>query len=162
MPRLRNLNKGGEKGMRPKTSFILLIILLIVSFSSAGCFVPFPKPGILTLRISPSTVYISESISMTFTLREINGVAVNLNYIKMETYNQWGDLKNRVVMTGQEAEQEFFNLFETHSILGEETLQATFITIESTPIGKRVITMGGTGHNGNSTRTSHEYHVKER
>jgi hypothetical protein len=99
---------------------------------------------------------------MTFTLRERNGVGVSLNYIKMETYNQWGDLKNRVVMKGQEAEQEFFNLFGTHTIRGEETLQATFNTIESTPIGKRVITMGGTGDNGNSTRTSHEYHVKQR
>ncbi|MQY58749.1 MAG: hypothetical protein GH144_03965 [Clostridia bacterium] len=147
--------------MRPKRSFILLIILLIVSFSSAGC-VLLPKPGILTLRISPSTVYISESVLMTFTLRERNGVGVSLNYIKMETYNQWGDLKNRVVMKGQEAEQEFFNLFGTHTIRGEETLQATFNTIESTPIGKRVITMGGTGDNGNSTRTSHEYHVKQR
>ncbi len=74
-----------------KLKFILAISIMAISLPG-GCLLQ--KQAILQLTIFPSVIYWGETTWVTMTLKELNGVGVDLDYLAM-----YGN-GNEIILTG--------------------------------------------------------------
>jgi hypothetical protein len=142
--------------MRKSLKYVLVLIPLLF-FS--GCFNNFAsKKAEMILTITPSITRIHTTQTLRFTLKETNGVGVNLNRIEYRMWDKWGNLWWERVDTGTEAKARYQELFGTAYLAGNNTLIATFWDyLEGGPEGKREHIMSGKDDNGNSVKAGAEY-----
>jgi len=121
-----------------------------------------PGTADITLTITPSIFYIGVEVEVTYTVRESNGIGVDLNYAKTTWYDEQGNLYREDEWQGQEAQDMFDDIWGTHYLPPNGTLEGTvsdaFIATE-TP-GRMVMTGGGTDDNGNFVTDSWEGEVR--
>lgn len=72
---------------------------------SVGCLLQ--EQAILQLTIFPSVIYWGETRWVTMTLKELNGVAVDLNYFAYD------DGDEEFILTGQDARNAHLDIFGT-------------------------------------------------
>lgn len=142
--------------MRKSLKYTLLLIPLLLL---TGCFNNLaPKKAEMTLTITPSITRISTAQTLRFTLKETNGVGVNLNRIEKRMWDKWGNLWDEQIETGTEAKARYREFFDTAYLAGNSTLIATFYDYwEAGPEGKREYVMSGKDDNGNSVEAGDEY-----
>lgn len=116
----------------------------------------------ITLTVTPSVFYIDVGVETTLTLRESNGIGVNLNHIKGVHYDTQGNLVFENEASGEGARQLFDEDFGTHYLPPHETLQMTSetTTLDSQTPGRMVMTIGGTDDNGNFVSASFESEIR--
>jgi hypothetical protein len=156
--RAGRVTKGGEKRMRRSLKYVLVLIPFLVLMS--GCYL-LPKQAEIHLTITPSITRIGTEQVFKITLRESNGVGVNLNRLEYRTWDKLGNLVNEQINTGTRARALYLDLFATTYLPGNSALIRTFWHFwERGPEGKREYLMGGQDVNGNIVETGAVYLVK--
>ena len=141
--------------MRKSLKYILVLIPLVFL---TGCFNNvIPKKAEMRLTITPDVIQIGVYQDMRLTLKEANGVGVNLNRLEFRTWDKWGNLWEERIPTGTELLGHWRELFGTTYLAGNSTLTKTFKLVVAEPEGKREIVMGGTDNNGYSVKAKCEY-----
>lgn len=135
---------------------VLISVLLLMS----GCYL-LPKRAEMHLLITPNTTRIDTEQVFKITLRESNGVGVNLNRLEYRTWDKLGVLVNEQINTGTRARALYHDIFATNYLPGNTSLKRTFWYFwERGPEGKREYLMGGVDDNGNLVVTGAVYFVK--
>jgi len=108
--------------MRNSKVIIVLFLLGMVPILLGGCFFPEKTRAVLSLHISPNVVSVGQTLNLTFTLREHEGVGVTLNFLREEGYDQANNLLWDIEFTDQQAQGIFQNIFGTHYVTGHGIL----------------------------------------
>jgi len=141
--------------MRKNLKYTLPLLLIPLLFLLSGCFKN--KPA-MVLTITPSITRIGTYQTLRFTLKETEGVGVNLNRIEKRMWDKAGNLWHEKIYVGTEAKPHYRELFGTTYLAGNSTLIATLWNYyEAGPEGKREYVMGGKDDNGNSVEARAEY-----
>ena len=121
-----------------------------------------PLTADITFTITPTVVYIGQPEDVTFTVSESNGIGVDLNYIKGMSYDEQGNLYEVNEYEGQEAQDMIDDIWGTHYLPPNGTLQATLSAgyIATEIPGRVVATGGGTDDNGNFVTDSCEIEIR--
>jgi len=139
--------------MRKRNLILLIVLVLVIPVLLSGCFL-WPKKAVLEFGINPNKVPLSTTITLTYTLRELNGVGVSLNYMKYEIFNQWNQIIGGWEQEG--AEFKFQNWFGSSYIPGNGELSYSNPSGNVLSPQRHVFTCGGTDDNGNTVRVSAE------
>ncbi len=137
-----------------KRNLILIVLMVVVPVLLSGCFL-WPKEAVLTLGFNPNQVPLNTPVHIIVTLRELNGVGVSLNYIKVEWFDQWGSIIGGWELEGAGAETWIQNELGATYIPGNGELSCSYSWIVSI-LQRFVYTYGGTDDNGNEARVSAE------
>ena len=149
--------------MRNSKVIILLLLLAVTPILLGGCSLlpEKEKTAILSLRISPSVVSVGQTLNLTFTLQEHEGVGVTLNFLREEGYDQTNNLLWDIEFTDQQAQGIFQNIFGTHYIPGYGTLSAMTPSLLTSALpGRGVCIFGGIDDNGHSVEASAELTIQ--
>jgi len=95
-------------------------------------------------------------VTVTETLRELNGVGVSLNYMKEEGFDQWGLVIGGFELEGAGAGSIIQAQFDTTYIPGNGVLSRTYSWWPTSTPRRWVYTYGGIEDNGYTVRASAE------
>jgi len=160
--RTKEKRRVQEETMRNSKVIIVLFLLGMVPILLGGCFL-FPEKtrAVLSLNISPNVVSIGQTLNLTFTLREHEGVGVTLNFLREEGYDQANNLLWDIEFTDQQAQGIFQNIFGTHYVIGHGILSGmTPSLLTSAFPGRGVCIFGGIDDNGHSVEASAEVTIQ--
>ena len=106
-------------------------------------------------------VSVGQTLNLTFTLREHEGVGVTLNFLREEGYDQANNLLWDIEFTDQQAQGIFQNIFGTHYVTGHGILSGmTPSLLTSAFPGRGVCIFGGIDDNGHSVEASAEVTIQ--
>lgn len=120
-----------------------------------GCNGNTARIALLTLGITPSVVAINTAVDVTYTLSELEGVGVTLNYIRFEDYDSANNLLNTYELHEPYAQGKFQSIFGAYYLPGHGTLRGGGMEIYPW-VGRRVYTFGGLDDNGSTVEASAE------
>jgi len=142
-----------------KTALVLVAVSVMLSISLfAGCVLQ--KKAILRVTISPSTIYLGEVTVVNMTLKELNGVGIDLNYAGLYVNGEAIE-----ILTGQEARDFYLRSFGSCRLFPREELQNKSSYGPGTPgTGdiEMVFVVGGTDDNGNTVRTTATLFIRDK
>jgi len=143
--------------MRNSRVIVLLLVMIPILLGGCSIFPEKKKTAILSLDISPSVVSVGQTLNLTFTLQEHEGVGVTLNLLREEGYDQGNNLLWELEFHEQNAQGIFQNIFGTHYIAGDGILSAmTPSLLTSGQPGRGVCIFGGVDDNGHRVEASAE------
>ena len=109
---------------------LILLAMTPILLGMKGCIVDREEADLI-LDITPGVAYVGQPVNLTFTLREVDGVGVNLNHWRYEVYDEEDNLVNVIDLRDHDAHLEFNKLFGTYYVHGHGTLSGT---IRLTPL----------------------------
>lgn len=142
-----------------KTALVLVAVSVILSISLlAGCVLQ--KKAILQVTVSPSIIYLGKVTVVTITLKELNGVGIDLNYASLYVNSEAIQ-----ILTGQDARDFYIRAYGSCRLFPREELQNKSSYGPGTPgTGdiEMVFVTGGTDDNGNTMRTTATLFIRDK
>ena len=113
--------------MRPRTSVVLMCTSVLVAIVLSGCLLDLTSPGTadITFTITPGVFWVGVQAEVTCSISESNGVGVDLNYLRATWYDEQGGTYREEEREGEEAKELLDEIFGTHYLPPNITLQIT-------------------------------------